>query len=137
LCNILQKLNGLDGSDDDSIVSTVLPCVAKRLSDLSNILDEASKCSEDDSDNSIEALEIALLSGNDIPVKALAELSNPMYEKVICDIPFLLMDDKRKLIPSKSLSKFRYTICEILARYISYHSARGQIWLINFVIRHA
>ena len=43
-----------------------------------------------------------------LPEKALAELSTPLYEKVVCNIPFLVMDKSRKLVSKDRLSKLRY-----------------------------
>ena len=63
-----------------------------------------SKNGEDE--NSIETLECEIISQG-LPEKALAELSTPLYEKVICNIPFLVMDKSKKLIPKDRLSKLR------------------------------
>ena len=43
-----------------------------------------------------------------LPEKALAELSTPLYEKVVCNIPFLVMDKSSKLVSKDRLSKLRY-----------------------------
>lgn len=64
-----------------------------------------SKHGEDD--NSIETLEGEIVSG-ERPEKALAELSTPLYEKVVCNIPFLVMDKSRKLVNRDSLNRIRY-----------------------------
>ena len=66
-----------------------------------------SKNGEDE--NSIETLEREIVSQG-LPEKALAELSTPLYEKVVCNIPFLVMDKSRKLITKDSLKKLRYMV---------------------------
>ena len=58
-------------------------------------------------DNSIDTLESEIVS-HGLPAKALAELSTPLYEKVVCNIPFLVMDKSQKLVTKDRLSKIRY-----------------------------
>ena len=70
--------------------------MAKRLSDLGNLLDQASMTSKQggEDDNSIDTLEGEIVSQG-LPEKALAELSTPLYEKVVCNIHFLVIDKSR------------------------------------------
>ena len=104
LYTILQKLNTLP--EGNTINQQIFPLLAKRLSDLGNLLEQASIDKAEEAQNSIEKLECELMS-NGIPEKALAELSNPMYEKVICNIPFLIMDSSKKLVSQDNLNKIR------------------------------
>lgn len=80
--------------------------MAKRLSDLGNLLDQASMTSKQggEDDNSIDTLEGEIVSQG-LPEKALAELSTPLYEKVVCNIPFLVIDKSRKLVSSENLNR--------------------------------
>lgn len=81
----------------------VFPHLAKRLSDLGNVLDKASISESGEDNNSIEVLEAEIV-GDCIPDKAFAELAKPLYEKVVCNIPFLLIDEKTmKLATKKNL----------------------------------
>lgn len=107
LYSILQKLNSFIQVDKNvnSIVShQVFPHMAKRLSDLGNLLEQASMSKHGEDENSIDALECEIVSQG-LPEKALAELSTPLYEKVVCNIPFLVMDKSRKLVSKDRLSK--------------------------------
>lgn len=81
--------------------------MAKRLSDLGNLLDQASMSKQGEDDNSIDTLEGEIVSQG-LPEKALAELSTPLYEKVVCNIPFLVMDKSRKLVNAENLNRLRY-----------------------------
>jgi len=103
----LQKLNSftqVDKSINNIVSHQVFPHLAKRLSDLGNLLEQASMSKNGEDENSIETLECEIISQG-LPEKALAELSTPLYEKVICNIPFLVMDKSKKLIPKDRLSK--------------------------------
>ena len=102
-------MNTLNDTITKNINSTVFPNLAKRLSDLGNILDSVGKGQDNDNDDddSIEAFEAEIISQVNIPDKALAELSKPLYEKVVCDIPFLVLDPNKKLVAKQSLSKLR------------------------------
>ena len=96
----------------------IFPLLAKRLSDLGNLLEQASvenssDTTEEEHENSIERLENEVIA-NGIPQKALAELANPLYEKVICNIPFLLLDSSKKLVSQDNLNKIRYNFFENL-----------------------
>ena len=73
---------------------------------IGNLLEQASMSKNGEDENSIETLECEIISQG-LPEKALAELSTPLYEKVICNIPFLVMDKSKKLIPKDRLSKLR------------------------------
>ena len=107
LYTILQKLNTLQ--EGNAVNQQIFPLLARRLSDLGNLLEqvsvENSATSEDE--NSIEKLEHEVIA-NGIPQKALAELTNPLYEKVICNIPFLVLDASKKLVSQNNLDKIRY-----------------------------
>lgn len=107
LYTILQKLNTLQ--EGNAVNQQIFPLLARRLSDLGNLLEqvsvENSATSEDE--NSIEKLEHEVIA-NGIPQKALAELTNPLYEKVICNIPFLVLDSSKKLVSQNNLDKIRY-----------------------------
>ena len=105
LYTILQKLNTLP--EGNTINQQIFPLLAKRLSDLGNLLEQASIDKTEEAQNSIEKLEGELITTAGIPEKALAELSHPMYEKVICNIPFLIMDSSRKLVSQDNLNKIR------------------------------
>ena len=96
----------------------IFPLLAKRLSDLGNLLEQASvenssDTTEEEHENSIERLENEVIA-NGIPQKALAELANPLYEKVICNIPFLLLDSSKKLVSQDNLNKIRDNFFENL-----------------------
>ena len=107
---ILQKLNTLQ--EGNAVNQQIFPLLAKRLSDLGNLLEQASvenssdTTEADEHENSIERLENEVIA-NGIPQKALAELANPLYEKVICNIPFLLLDSSKKLVSQDNLNKIR------------------------------
>ena len=111
LYTILQKLNTLQ--EGNAVNQQIFPLLAKRLSDLGNLLEQASVENSSDTteaeehENSIERLENEVIA-NGIPQKALAELANPLYEKVICNIPFLLLDSSKKLVSQDNLNKIRY-----------------------------
>ena len=110
LYTILQKLNTLQ--EGNAVNQQIFPLLAKRLSDLGNLLEQASvenssDTTEEEHENSIERLENEVIA-NGIPQKALAELANPLYEKVICNIPFLLLDSSKKLVSQDNLNKIRY-----------------------------
>ncbi len=94
---------------------TILPWIAKKLSSLSNILEDATKSESgsaaskaDDNFYSVETFARELFSAEVSPDKAFAELSNPLYEKVVCDIPLLMVDSKKDIVPEPNLSKLRY-----------------------------
>ena len=102
-------------SDAKSIHASIFPHLAKRLSDLGNLLDSVStKISpgseaSDDENISAEVFEAEIISQTTVPAKILAELSKPLYEKVVCDIPFLVLDSTKKLVARQdALSKLRY-----------------------------
>ena len=112
---ILEKMNTLTtASDAKNIHTTIFPHLAKRLSDLGNLLDSVSgKISPAVSDENIsaEVFEAEIISQTTVPAKILAELSKPLYEKVVCDIPFLVLDSTKKLVARKdALSKLRYIV---------------------------
>ena len=116
LYTILQKLNTLQ--EGNAVNQQIFPLLAKRLSDLGNLLEQASvenssDTTEEEHENSIERLENEVIA-NGIPQKALAELANPLYEKVICNIPFLLLDSSKKLVSQDNLNKIRYNFFENL-----------------------
>ena len=76
--------------------------------EIGNLLEQASTSSSyGEDENSINSLECEIISEG-LPEKALAELSSPLYEKVVCNIPFLVMDKSRKLVSKDRLSKLRY-----------------------------
>ena len=106
LYTILQKLNTLP--EDNSVNHQIFPLLAKRLSDLGNLLEQVSIDNTEEAQNSIEKLESELVNRSGIPEKALAELCHPMYEKVICNIPFLVLDSSKKLVSQDNLNKIRY-----------------------------
>lgn len=101
-------------SDAKSIHASIFPHLAKRLSDLGNLLDSVSTKispgSEASEENiSAEVFETEIISQTTVPAKILAELSKPLYEKVVCDIPFLVLDSTKKLVARQdALSKLRY-----------------------------
>ena len=101
-------------SDAKSIHASIFPHLAKRLSDLGNLLDSVStKISPgsevSDENISAEVFEAEIISQTTVPAKILAELSKPLYEKVVCDIPFLVLDSTKKLVARQdALSKLRY-----------------------------
>ena len=108
-------------SDAKSIHASIFPHLAKRLSDLGNLLDSVStKISpgseaSDDENISAEVFEAEIISQTTVPAKILAELSKPLYEKVVCDIPFLVLDSTKKLVARQdALSKLRYKYIHIL-----------------------
>ena len=111
---ILEKMNTLTTTSDaaKSIHATIFPHLAKRLSDLGNLLDSVSGKISPASDENIsaEVFEAEIISQNStVPAKILAELSKPLYEKVVCDIPFLVLDSTKKLVARQdALSKLRY-----------------------------
>ena len=102
----MQKLNSIADDPAAEINQQVFPHLAKRLSDLGNMLDQASTSKNGEDDNSIEILEAEVVS-NGLPDRALAELSSPLYEKVVCSIPFLVLDKTRKLVDKDRLNKLR------------------------------
>ena len=108
LYSVLEKMNSYP--DLKNVSNTIFPNLAKRLSDLGNLLDSIGTGQEDDIN--AETFETEIVSKDD-PAKALAELSKPLYEKVICNIPFLVLDPSKKLVAKERLSKLRLVVeCE-------------------------
>lgn len=112
LYGILEKMNTLTTtSDAKSIHASIFPHLAKRLSDLGNLLDSVSTkispgSEASDENISTEVFEAEIISQTTVPAKILAELSKPLYEKVVCDIPFLVLDSTKKLVARQdALSK--------------------------------
>lgn len=90
LCGIVQQLMGKE-QEDTLMASLVLPCVAKRLADLGNVLDSSSMAGEEEDDCSADGLEAELTGTR--PQRAFAELTTPLYEKVLCEIPLVIVDE--------------------------------------------
>ncbi len=117
MCTLLQKL--IEHKTLTSVMGpTILPWIAKKLSDLSNILEDATKpggngnndsvkYNSNDEYYSVEAFAKELFSRDGEPERAFAELSNPLYEKVVCDIPLLMVDSKKAIVQDSNLSKLR------------------------------
>jgi len=112
-------------SDAKSIHASIFPHLAKRLSDLGNLLDSVSTkispgSEASDENISAEVFEAEIISQTTVPAKILAELSKPLYEKVVCDIPFLVLDSTKKLVARQdALSKLRYIYIHVLLKYFT------------------
>ena len=65
-----------------------------------------------------------------LPEKALAELSTPLYEKVVCNIPFLVMDKSSKLVSKDRLSKLRYINIHVIKEL---SPVKDTIYLLNIL----
>ena len=98
LCAVLVRLFNdaeVDGADLDL---ERIPALARRLAQVGDVLDRLRPLPELDAMNrAIEADR-----GQRVPARVSLDLSSPLYEKVLCQVPFSLFDSKGRRIQSLS-----------------------------------
>ncbi len=96
--------------------NSIFPFISNRLSELGNTLDGVGfSLSSPDSDSSLDSDEIVSeiiseLTGGTRPFKCYGDVKTPLYEKVVCEIPILVLDKENRPASDDDLTRIRFKL---------------------------
>ncbi len=110
----LKITNIISHKGTDKTCDCIFPFISNRLSELGNTLDGVGfSLSSPDSDSSLDSDEIVSeiiseLTGGTRPFKCYGDVKTPLYEKVVCEIPILVLDKENRPASDDDLTRIRF-----------------------------